>query len=71
MSSQRLLPSIPVNKEHEQVTFDIRNILSKARTSYRRHQTRKVLAKLSLHHLEDIGITPEQREMEANKPFWK
>ncbi len=38
---------------------------------YRRnHRTRKQLAKLTIDQLDDIGLTIEQVEREAKKPFW-
>ena len=35
-----------------------------------RHRQRQRLAELSLRMLNDIGITAEQAEHEARKPFW-
>ncbi|MCW9053355.1 MAG: DUF1127 domain-containing protein [Motiliproteus sp.] len=36
-----------------------------------RGKQRRALAKLEPHLLEDIGITQEQAQEEADKPFWK
>ncbi len=36
----------------------------------RRRATRKTLAQLDGRILADIGITPDQARMEAEKPFW-
>lgn len=35
-----------------------------------RRRTRKQLADLSPHLLEDIGLTQAQARAEANRPFW-
>ena len=36
-----------------------------------RQQQRRALRALNRHLLRDIGITPEQAEAEARKPFWR
>lgn len=36
-----------------------------------RHQTRRALARLSPHELDDIGLTPEQAQRESSKAFWE
>jgi uncharacterized protein YjiS (DUF1127 family) len=36
-----------------------------------RQQQRRALRALERHMLDDIGITPEQAETEARKPFWR
>jgi uncharacterized protein YjiS (DUF1127 family) len=51
--------------------FDISYYLLKLRVYVRRHQTRRALKALSVDQLKDIGITIEQQQFEANKPFWK
>lgn len=35
-----------------------------------RRRTRKQLAKLESHLLDDIGVSPFQAKTEAKKPFW-
>ena len=37
----------------------------------RRYRTRKQLKELSPHLLRDIGLSPFDAEVEAQKPFWK
>jgi uncharacterized protein YjiS (DUF1127 family) len=37
---------------------------------YERQQQRRALRELDRHMLRDIGITREQAEAEARKPFW-
>ncbi|MGH1430965.1 MAG: DUF1127 domain-containing protein [Neptuniibacter sp.] len=34
------------------------------------YRTRKALAKLSNEQLKDVGLSNEQANMEASKPFW-
>ena len=36
-----------------------------------RHRQRRMLVELSDHMLSDIGVTREQAEREAAKPFWE
>lgn len=36
-----------------------------------RHRTRKALTRLDAHLLRDIGLTTDQQEAEAIKPFWQ
>ena len=35
-----------------------------------RQRTRKALARLGSQHLDDVGISREQANAEAAKPFW-
>ena len=35
-----------------------------------RSETRRALARLSPHELDDIGLTPDVASREARKPFW-
>jgi uncharacterized protein YjiS (DUF1127 family) len=37
---------------------------------YERQQQRRALRELDRHMLRDLGITREQAEAEARKPFW-
>jgi len=39
--------------------------------AWRRYRTRQRIADLDSHLLKDIGVTPVEAEMEANKPFWR
>ena len=32
---------------------------------------RSQLRELELHYLDDMGMTPQERDAEAGKPFWK
>ncbi|QYK40008.1 MAG: DUF1127 domain-containing protein [Paracoccaceae bacterium] len=36
-----------------------------------RRATRRALSQLDPHMLRDIGLTPEARTAEADKPFWQ
>ncbi|MCX7298470.1 MAG: DUF1127 domain-containing protein [Hyphomicrobiales bacterium] len=36
-----------------------------------RRRQRRALAELDDHLLNDVGLSPEQAHLEANKPFWK
>ena len=38
---------------------------------YRRRRSRDELARFSPRMLQDIGITPADRERECIKPFWR
>ena len=38
---------------------------------YRRRRSRDELARFSRRMLQDIGITPADRERECIKPFWR
>jgi uncharacterized protein YjiS (DUF1127 family) len=38
---------------------------------FRRRRERQELLKLEDHLLADVGLTREQAEQEARKPFWK
>ena len=38
---------------------------------YRRSNSRAELARFSPRMLRDIGITPDDRERECGKPFWR
>lgn len=37
----------------------------------RRARDRRRLTELGDHVLKDIGITPERRQLELSKPFWR
>lgn len=39
--------------------------------AYERQQQRRALRELDRHMLDDIGVTPEEAEAEARKPFWR
>jgi uncharacterized protein YjiS (DUF1127 family) len=41
------------------------------RAAWRRYRTRQRIADLDSHLLKDIGVTPFDAEIEANKPFWR
>ena len=36
-----------------------------------RHQTRRALANLDTHMLQDIGVSEEERRAEVKKSFWE
>jgi uncharacterized protein YjiS (DUF1127 family) len=38
---------------------------------YERGRQREALAYLDRHQLDDVGITPEERDEEIAKPFWR
>ena len=42
-----------------------------AKQMYRRRRQRQALLQLEDHQLSDIGLSREQAEQEAHKPFWK
>ena len=46
-------------------------LYSRLAECYRRHRSRDELARLSPRMLQDIGITPADRERECIKPFWR
>jgi uncharacterized protein YjiS (DUF1127 family) len=39
--------------------------------AWHRARTRRLLAEMNPHELRDIGVTPTDAEVEANKPFWR
>ena len=51
------------------------NILHRFTAGYRlareRYRQRKQLMEMDDRQLKDIGITPEQAELEAGKPIWR
>lgn len=49
----------------------IKNILSIALTWRRNAKTRRHLAQLPSHLLDDVGIDRVNAQKESNKPFWK
>jgi len=49
----------------------LRTLLDDAKVWPIRSRHRRALARLDLHMLEDIGITPAQRDRECAKPFWQ
>ena len=42
-----------------------------ARRASARHRQRRALARLDARLLRDVGISPEQAQAEAAKPFWR
>jgi uncharacterized protein YjiS (DUF1127 family) len=40
------------------------------RTAWRRRRTRRAIAGLDRFLLKDIGVSYDEAEAEANKPFW-
>jgi uncharacterized protein YjiS (DUF1127 family) len=44
--------------------------LAAVREAWRRRRSRVYLSELDAHMLKDIGVTPVEAELEANKPFW-
>jgi len=46
-------------------------LLATLREWHRRSRQRAELAGLDSRMLQDIGLTPAEREILANKPFWK
>ncbi|MEZ8313203.1 DUF1127 domain-containing protein [Vibrio splendidus] len=59
-TNQSFLPSLSVKKFY-----------SKFRLYLQNRRTRKHLAELSDHLLEDVGITQNQVEKELKKSFWE
>ena len=58
--------------------FDVRDFndvyddaMTALRTWKQRRQTRRILASVDAHSLDDIGITEAQRQVEVNKFFWE
>jgi uncharacterized protein YjiS (DUF1127 family) len=51
--------------------FSAKKIAVKAKFWVNRSRQRKQLARLDARMLVDIGITPEQAQLEIAKPFWK
>ena len=49
----------------------VRATLCTADLLYQRVRQRRALAQLDRRLLRDIGVTPEQAEREAAKPFWR
>ncbi|MEM8840875.1 MAG: DUF1127 domain-containing protein [Pseudomonadota bacterium] len=49
----------------------IQGILARITLWKHRAESRAELAELSTTQLRDIGVTPEQAEIEASKPFWR
>jgi uncharacterized protein YjiS (DUF1127 family) len=45
--------------------------LARIHQAWHRTRTRRLLAEMSAHELRDIGLTPTDAEVEANKPFWR
>ena len=71
------MPTYPLT-QHDTInhlSFDqkgkLNKFLSIVALYYRRHHTRKQLAKLSSTQLQDIGLSQEEAQMEASQPFWK
>jgi uncharacterized protein YjiS (DUF1127 family) len=46
-------------------------LLARLGTWRRRSQEREELARLDERSLRDIGVSPAQARLEANKPFWR
>jgi uncharacterized protein YjiS (DUF1127 family) len=46
-------------------------LLARLGTWRRRWQEREELARLDERGLRDIGVSPAQARLEANKPFWR
>jgi uncharacterized protein YjiS (DUF1127 family) len=63
------------HRDRRPAPISLPTILHCFRTGYRlaceRCRQRKQLLNMDDRQLKDIGITPEQAELEAGKPFWK
>lgn len=47
------------------------SVLSQIRTWRDRAAKRRQLARFSARDMKDIGLTPSDRWVEVNKPFWR
>ena len=47
-----------------------RSFIATLRETHAHWRSRRALMGLTAQQLEDVGITPEQAEREANRPFW-
>ncbi|MCF7504513.1 DUF1127 domain-containing protein [Vibrio sp. L3-7] len=52
-------------------SLSVKKFYSKFRLYLQKRRTRKHLAELSSHLLEDVGITRGQANEEVRKPFWE
>ena len=63
------------HRDQHPASISIPKIVHRCRTGYRlareRYRQRKQLLEMDDRQLKDIGITPEQAELEAGKPIWK
>jgi uncharacterized protein YjiS (DUF1127 family) len=41
------------------------------RAAWRRYRSRQRIASMDADMLKDIGVSPAEAELEANKPFWR
>lgn len=72
-SAKACAPLLP--RDQGLVAIALPKILHCLRAGYRlaveRYRQRKQLMEMDDRQLEDIGITPEQAELEAGKPIWR
>ena len=52
-------------------SLSVKKFYSKFRLYLQKRRTRKHLAELAAHLLEDVGITRGQANEEVRKPFWE
>ena len=65
-------PFSPLDIENEENTqLGLRQMLEKISFYHHRSKQRQHLKTLEPRLLRDIGLTREQAEFEADKPFWK
>ncbi len=66
-----IIKSNRIESHTRTLTVLIKNTLSVVKLWSRKAKTRRHLAELPSHLLDDVGIDRVNAEQESNKPFWK
>jgi len=56
---------------HARPRLSVRRIADAAWLMLERSRERQILARMNIRDLRDIGVTPYDAGMEAQKPFWR